>query len=253
MLGKLLKYDLKYVYKVLVVFYVLALIFSLIGRGLGAIQNSVIFEILSQFSLVIAVGMMVSSIINCIIRLWSRFVKNFYKDEAYLIHTLPIEKRTLYLSKVLSGVITILTTASVIVICLFVSFYSETNIENIKQMLEIAASTYNLTVVNLLLLISIVIFFQMLFISITGYAGIIIGHKSNKARIIKSVVIGFALYMLAQVVSIIFLFVFGIFNEDIMNLVNTTKTLNIDIIKYLMYGAIVLYLVYILAYYLLGI
>ena len=119
-------------------------------------------------------------------------------------------------------------------------------------MIEITATTYKLTVVNLLLLISIVIFFQMLFTSITGYVGIIIGHKSNKARIIKSVVIGFALYMLAQVVSIIFLFVFGIFNEDIMNLVNTTKTLNIDIIIYLMYGAIVLYLVYILVYYVLG-
>ena len=32
MLGKILKYDLKFVYKVVVVFYILALIFSLLTR-----------------------------------------------------------------------------------------------------------------------------------------------------------------------------------------------------------------------------
>ena len=39
MLGKLLKYDLKWVYKVVVVFYILAFIFSVIGRGLSTIKN----------------------------------------------------------------------------------------------------------------------------------------------------------------------------------------------------------------------
>ena len=42
MLGKLLKYDLKWVYKVVVVFYILAFIFSVIGRALNEIENSFI-------------------------------------------------------------------------------------------------------------------------------------------------------------------------------------------------------------------
>lgn len=252
MLKKVLKYDLRYIYKELVIFYALAIVFSLIGRGLGIIENSVIFGILSQFSLGLAVGMMLGSLINCMLKLWERFVKNFYKDEAYLTHTLPVEKKTLYLSKVLSSVITIFTTTIVIILCLFISYYSEANMENIKQMLEIAASTYNLTVVSLLLLVCAVLFFQMLFISITGYVGIIIGHRSTKSRMVKSLITGFVLYMLAQVISIVFVFVFGVFNADVMNLINTTETINIDIIKYLMYGAIGLYFAYILVYYLLG-
>ena len=48
MLGKLLKYDLKWVYKVVIVFYILAFIFSIIGRGLSYIENSVIFSVVTR-------------------------------------------------------------------------------------------------------------------------------------------------------------------------------------------------------------
>ena len=38
-------------------------------------------------------------ILNNLMRLWARFKNNFYGDESYLTHTLPINKKTLYLSK----------------------------------------------------------------------------------------------------------------------------------------------------------
>ena len=43
MLGKLLKYDLKWIYKVVGIFYILSLIFSVIGRALNEIENSLVF------------------------------------------------------------------------------------------------------------------------------------------------------------------------------------------------------------------
>lgn len=48
MLGNLLKYDLKWVYKVVSVFYILALIFSVIGRGLSLIENSLVFSVVTR-------------------------------------------------------------------------------------------------------------------------------------------------------------------------------------------------------------
>ena len=48
MLGKLLKYDLKWVYKVVVVFYILSLFFSIIGRALSLIENSIVFSIVTR-------------------------------------------------------------------------------------------------------------------------------------------------------------------------------------------------------------
>ena len=160
MLGKLLKYDLKWLYKVLIVFYILALIFSLIGRGFNSIENSVLFNILAQISFGIAISMMVSSLINCLMRSWVRFIYNTYKDESYLTHTLPVKKNTIYLSKVLTSIICMLTTTIIIGVCLFICYYSEANIEALKSMLELAADTYNTTVINLLLIIFAVLFLE---------------------------------------------------------------------------------------------
>ena len=50
MLKKLLKYDLKWVYKVLIIFYILALILSIIKRALGTIENSLVFEVATRNS-----------------------------------------------------------------------------------------------------------------------------------------------------------------------------------------------------------
>ena len=93
MLGKILKYDLKWVYKLIVIFYFLAFIFSVIGRAFGEIENSLVFSIVSKISFGIAISMMVSSLINCVMRLWVRFIRNVYKDESYLTHTLPVKKQ----------------------------------------------------------------------------------------------------------------------------------------------------------------
>ena len=98
MLGKLLKYDLKWVYKLIIVFYCLAFIFSVIGRAFGTIENSLVFEIVSQIAFGTAISMMVSSLINTLMRSWVRFVRNLYKDEAYLTHTLPVKKQEIFAS-----------------------------------------------------------------------------------------------------------------------------------------------------------
>lgn len=252
MLGKLLKYDLKWVYKVVVVFYILSLIFSCIGRGLSYIPNSVIFSVVSQITKGIAISMMISSLINCLMRLWARFIKNVYKDESYLTHTLPVKRGYIYLSKFLSALISIFTTVIVIIGCLFVCYYSQENIEMIKKILEITASTYNLTVIGLLILISVVISMQIILVTLLGYVGIILGYKSNKNKMVKTLVISFALYMITQMVTLILVFLVGLFNPSIMNLVNTVDVIDVDIIRYLMYMAMFIYVVYIIFYYVLG-
>lgn len=252
MLGKVLKYDLKWVYKVVVVFYILAFVFSVIGRALSEIENSVIFSVVTQIVFGIAISMMVSSLINCLMRLWARFIKNIYKDESYLTHTLPIEKNTIFASKVISALICIFTTTIVIIACLFICYYSEANMQVLKQALELTASTYNTTVLNLLLLVSLVIFLELMFIVLVGYIGIILGYKSNQNKMIKTIIIGFALYMISQVVTLALIFVLGLFNSDVMNLINTTDIINIDAIKPAMYASMGIYVIYITFYYMIG-
>lgn len=252
MLGKLLKYDLKWVYKVVIVFYILALFFSVLGRILSNIENSIVFSVLTQIVFGFAIAMMVSSLINCFMRLWARFIKNLYKDESYLTHTLPVDKKTIFASKVLSACITVFTTAVVIIVCLFICYYSKENMQLLKSLLEIAASTYDTTVINLLLLAALVFFLEVMFMILIGYVGIILGYKSNKNKIVRTLIIGFTLYMLTQIITLGLIFVLGLFNENVMNLVNTTDIVNIDAIKLVMTAGIGIYIVYIVFYYFVG-
>ena len=252
MLGKLLKYDLKWIYKVVGIFYILSFIFSVIGRALNEIENSLVFSITAKIAIGIAISMMINSLVNCLMRLWARFIKNLYKDESYLTHTLPVEKKDIYVSKVLTALITVFTTTVVSIVCLFICFYSESNMEVLKTLLELAASTYNTTVLNLLLLITIVIFLEIMFIVLIGYDAIILGYKSNQKKMAKTLIIAFALYMITQVLTLGVIFVFGLFNSNVMNLINTTDIVNIDAIKSVMYMGIGIYVVYIIFYYVLG-
>ena len=252
MLGKVLKYDLKWVYKGVGVFYILSFIFSIIGRGLNEIENSALYLILAKISFGFAISMMVNSLINCLMRLWARFIRNMYKDESYLTHTIPVPRKTIYISKVLAGLIIILTTTIVIIVCLYICYYSEVNMEILKTLLELAASTYNTTVVKLLLLVAVVIYLEIMFMLLIGYTGIILGYKSNKNKIIRTLVYSFILYMVTQVATLVVIYIYGLFNPSVMNIINTTDIVNIDAIKTVMYVGIGTYVVYIIFYYFLG-
>ena len=252
MLGKLLKYDLKWVYKLIIVFYCLALIFSVIGRAFGEIENSLICEIVSQIAFGTAISMMVSGLINCLMRSWVRFTRNLYKDESYLTHTLPIEKKNIFASKVITGIVAIFTSMVIIIICLFICYYSEANMEALKGLLEIAATTYNTTVLNLLLLIALVIFLELVYVLLIGYLGIILGHKFNKNKMARSIVIAVILYFVFQGLTLGLIAVYGLFNPEVMNLINTTDIVNVEAIKSVMYVGIGIYVVYSIILYWLG-
>ena len=252
MLGKLLKYDLKWIYKLIAIFYILAVIFSVIGRAFGEIENSLVFEVVSQISFGTAISMMVSGLINTLMRSWVRFHRNVYKDESYLTHTLPVKKQEIFTSKVITGAVAIFTSMVVIIVSLFICYYSEANMEVLKGWLELAASTYNTTVLNLLLLVAVVIFLEIVYALLIGYVGIILGHKSNKNKMARSIVIGFVLYFVLQSATLGLVAVYGLFNPEVMNLLNTTDIVNIEAIKSVMYAGIGIYVVYIMFLYWLG-
>ena len=90
------------------------------------------------------------------------------------------------------------------------------------------------------------------FLSTLGYVGIIIGHKSNKNRMGRSITIGIILYFVFQGATLGLIAVYGLFNPDVMNLLNTTDIVNVEAIKSVMYAGIGIYVVYSLILYCLG-
>ena len=241
MLKKLLKYDLKNLYKVLVIFYILTIVFALITRLVSSVNTTTISNIIFQISSAITISMMVSIIINNLMRMWVRFVNNLYKDESYLTHTLPVSRTKIYISKFLTSVITMLTSVVVIAIALFIAYYSKENIETLKYMMLPIAKMYDSTVLKIILTFVFIVFLEMLATLQAGFTGIIIGHRYNNNKIGLSVIFGFIAYMLGQMLVLVLIFIVGILNSDIMMLFETNVMPNVETIKIILYLAIGVY------------
>lgn len=252
MLGKVIKYDLKWIYKPLVVFYCLALLFSVLTRALSNIEHSIVFNVLTQICSGTVIAMMINIIINNLMRCWARFVKNIYKDESYLTHTLPVKNQDIFLAKVISGIITIITSFIIIILCVLVSYGTKANLEAFKVFFEPIEKLMNMNswiVVSIILAILVI---EFIFVLISGYLGIVLGHKSNNMRIVKSVIFGFMAFMVMSISSVLLLYIVGLFNENIMNLFNTVELPNKETIKVMMFGEMALYVFYIVIYYVIG-
>lgn len=239
MLGKLLKYDLKWTYKLLVIYYGLALVFALLGRGLSLIDNSTVFDILSKISCGTAVAMIFNILINNIIRLWVRYIQNIYKDESYLTHTLPVKKSEIYLSKSLSALITMFTSLVVVAVTFIICYWNDGLIDFVKMIYP--GITVDAVVITLIVLVA-----ELLFMVYLGYLAITIGYGKNHNKLLMSFASGFILYFVSSVISLVCLFVVGLFNKDILNLFTTmNEVIDIGLLKFLLIIALIIYLIYI--------
>lgn len=263
MLKKLLKYDLKWTYKILNIIYVLSIIFAIITRLLielnsptsilkDIIKSSLALKITLEITRGIAITILINIMVNTIIRIILRFKNNLFSDEAYLTHTLPIPKQTIYLSKVLNAIIISLTSIFVIIISLTIMYYSKENIEIIKNTLSITASIYNSTVIRLILVLFLVVFTQLTLIIMIVYSAILLGYSKSDKRIIKSVTCGIISYLITQILVLLIVYIIGLFDPSIMQVFTSNTVKDITILKKLMYIIITIYLLFNIIYYYIG-
>ena len=106
MLGKLLKYDLKKLGKELLIGYIVLFIAAIVTRIFFQLINvSMIFivpyNMMNGITIILIVGIILFTMFAAI----KNHYKSFYKDEAYLVNTLPVRKSNILLSKILSTVV----------------------------------------------------------------------------------------------------------------------------------------------------
>lgn len=246
MLKKLLKYDLKWCYKALTIFYILSIIFAILTRVFINIDGRILFTIIGKIMQGITITLLINILINNILRIWARVIKNFYSDEAYLTHTLPIKKETLFLSKVLTTIITLTTSFIVIIISLLICYYSKENIEVIKNILN------QINITNTTIIISIIIFYlEMLFLILTGITAIILGYKQNNNKLLKSVLFGLIIYFTMQTLILVIIFIIGLFNKEIMDLFKTNNITQ-NLLKQMLSLSTIIYIIYNTILYIIG-
>ena len=228
MLVKLLKYDLKYMIKNMSVFYILAIFFSITTRILIEMDKSVVIGILEGISTGCLFAMVANILINTMMRSWIRFRDSFYKDEAYLTHTLPVTKNDLYNSKFILTLIFYFVGFIVILVSLFITYYSKDNWLLLTNYIKNITIGLNMSTVFFVSMFLLVVFLEIFNAIQCGFFGIILGYKRNNMKTAYSVLFGFIFYLLTQSIVLLLVFIYGLFDPSVMELFKTS-TISVDV------------------------
>lgn len=242
MLSKLLKYDLRRMYKFISIFYISTIFFAIVTRILFSLEQTIVIDIMGKISIGCMFSMMASSLINTMMRNWARFKETIYGDESYLTHTLPVTKNSIYQSKFILALINLLTTFIVIIIGLFIVYYTEDRWIIIKNVVNNISGNINISTSLFVITISLVLFLEIFNAIQAGLLGIIIGHKKNNNKILLSVFFGIIIYILSQLFILLVVFMAGLFSKDIMALFTSNSIPDMNIIKIMMISSIIIYI-----------
>ncbi len=243
MLNKLLKYDLKYMIRNMGIFYILAIFFAITTRILFQMEQSVMINIISQISVGCMFAMVANIIINAMMRSWVRFRDSIYKDEAYLTHTLPVTKNAIYDSKFFQALIFFVVSFIVVIISLFITYYTKDNWIALKAYIENITTGLNSSTALIILAFLAVVFVEIFNAIQCGFLGIILGYKQNNNKIAFSVLFGFGAYLISQTIVLASVFVIGLFDSSIMGLFKPDVLLNVDAFKMMVVIAIIIYVI----------
>ena len=244
MLGKLVKYDLKYMVKNMSVFYILAIFFAITTRLLSLPEQSVIIGILWQISSGCVIAMIANIVINSMIRSWVRFRDSLYKDEAYLTHTLPVTKNDLYNSKLIQTFVFFFVGFAIGLLSLFIAYYTPDTWQIIKEFVKTITTGFNMSTAFFIVIAIVIVFLEIFNAIQCGFLGIVLGYKRNNGKLGFSVLFVFIAYLIAQTLVLGLVFVYALFDNTVMELFKTA-TINIDVnaFKSLAIVSSILYLV----------
>ncbi|MDO4963219.1 MAG: hypothetical protein Q4E75_03890 [bacterium] len=241
MLRKLLKYNIKDMYKPMIIFYVLTIFFALTTRILISINQTFIINILGKISMGCFFSMIFSALINTLIRNWVRFKDFFYSDESYLTHTLPVTKNKLYESRFLLSVINLATTFIIIIISLLIAYYSKDNFEILIKNISNLTNSINVSFTGTIIYLVLILFLEIFNGLQSGFLGIIIGYSFNNYKFGLSVLFGFITYFVTQILVLFIIFIFGLFNKDIMLMFTSSSIINFNVLKQVAIITLILY------------
>lgn len=229
MLLKLLKYDLKFIFKPLSIFMLILVVSAVLHNitahdynyagtpedpSFGRPNASVAILILHTIFYNLVIVALINLIINCCTRIWQRFRRNFYSDEGYLTHTLPVARRTLWLSKFIAALVTIAATIGIIGGSFALLSLTNTGkgLVEFFGLVEAQSSSYYITY-------ALTVFTQITFISLCGLSGIAIGRRRENHRTLWSVLSGLGIYLCGALILVAILFILSNFDTAVHDLI----------------------------------
>ena len=213
MLSKLIKYDLRYFYKMVGILYLIIFALAVIARLSAAFPDIFILTFIHDFSVTMAFGLAFGTIVNICTRVWLKYNFSFYGDEAYLTHTLPIQRRTIWTAKFLTSLILIATSLLVFLPCFLIIVIKPDTIK-----LTLSALSEHTEFWPLFFAAICVLFCQTSFIIQCGFLGITLGHRFRSHRALLTIIFGFLIYLFCESILVGFTLIWALINPNIMTL-----------------------------------
>jgi hypothetical protein len=203
MIKNLMKYDIKKMLRIVIYIDACAILLAALTRLVGIWDNIQLIYIIKQFFQGFTYSAIASVLINTFIHILAVFITNFYKDESYLTHTLPVTKSQLLISKYLSALISVVSSVAVCFVSLFIMLYSKGFIEALKAFIKATVADFNVSVGLFVFILVYLIFAQLCSIISMTFSAVIKANRYNAKRIIKGLLWFFAYYLIASLAFLV--------------------------------------------------
>ena len=199
MLKKLLKYDFKTLIHTLLPIYGISLILSIISNiAIHINKLTPIFKVpiafITGLSILLCIGVVFITFIIGIVN----FYKQTVKDEGYLLHTLPVSKNSILVSKLLSLIsMEVLSLVVAIITALITLNVSPDKVCDVIKFVLDKIGDYKLTT----LLITLAMFVGQITNILLVYVSISFGQKHSTNKLLFSIIYGVVVYNITQIVT----------------------------------------------------
>lgn len=224
---KVFKYDFLAVIKKYVPMIIIVSILSVLTRLLNFLPADKVGGaiIIGGINGIFIISLMVLSIYTIVIVV-QRYVCSLFRDQGYLTHTLPVNKHELLLSQILVAVIMTILTTCLILVCIFIAYFTPYWIDEINEILryfgDLQLDAESIGTIILTLITGAAMSLQSILVL---YFGISLGHAHCKNKTLLSVVYCIALSYGINIVT-------SIINLPIMNsITNVNAILSIYLVE----------------------
>ncbi|MBQ7203150.1 MAG: hypothetical protein IJS03_03920 [Eubacterium sp.] len=193
MLGKLVKYDMLK-YKSFLLFYLTVPVIATITHFTNAIDNkSVAMVIIDKTLSGCTIGLMLGLAINLLMRFFVNFNLSLFGDEGYLYNTLPVKRGTLYTSKSLTAVVSIIYAAVITIASILIIIGSAVGGVDAGWKVLLVAFVLGIA--------------EMICIVLTVFLGIILGNRKDTHKKLWSIIFSVCMYAIEQAIPFAYIFI----------------------------------------------
>lgn len=220
MLTKLLKYDLKNLFKKLLPIYLVSLAICIVtGIMLIISDNIYALNFIIGIMLFLSVLLIILTPIAAFIYSIDDFYNKLVKDEGYLMHTLPAKKSSIVMSKTIASIITVLASivSSIIsLIALTINHYDSYN-SILNQIGNIIDSAVNIMGILFIILLILAIIIGYILNLLNIFASISLGQMHNGNKKLFAVIYYIATYYIMQIITAIIILIPILFNKNLLS------------------------------------